>query len=289
MQVKHLLFFPVIWLAISSASILVVLSGAPGEVNAFWRMFLSSLLLLPSWLEKKPQVRLHHVASGAALAFHFILWMKSLFMVSVYTSTLLVVLYPLYSLLLEVALYSYRPSGLQLLGFTTSVLSLVFYIGVNRLAFNPGAISSLAAGFSVAVYFEIGRYARSTRGETLADYAFPTYLTAAVFTLAYNITAGLNPIPGNPVSYVYFALMALIPMMLGHTLMNYLLRYYPAHLVTSVSLGEPFGAGLLAHVILGQVIALSDLVAGAIIILSLALIIYGYRGGNPGSAGGRVE
>ncbi|ADV64922.1 DMT family transporter [Desulfurococcus mucosus] len=281
MLTKHIFLLPVVWVAISSASILVRLSGVPGEVCAFWRMFFSSLLLLPLWLHRGKGFKWYHVASGLALALHFILWMKSLFMVSVYTSTLLVVLYPLYSLIIDVLIHGYRPSMPQVLGFTAAVASLTVYTGVNNLVYQPGAILSLMAGLLVALYFEIGRYARGAVGESLSGYVFPTYASAAFFTLMYNMVSGVSIFPVNPLSYLYFALMALIPMMLGHTLMNYLLKHYPAYLVTSISLGEPFGAGLLAYFILGEGMALPSILTGVATVLSIVAVIYGYGNSVP--------
>jgi len=273
---SRILLLTVIWVAISSASILVVLSRAPGEVCAFWRLFLSSLILLTPWLRGRRRLRWYHVVSGVGLSLHFILWMKSLFLVPVYTSTLLVVLYPLYTLVVDVVAYGYRPTLLQVLGFTGGVLSLLLFLGLNSIILNQGAILSLLAGLAVTLYFEIGKYARGGRGESLAEYAFPTYMTATLVTLLYNLVARTSLLPGSPVAYVYFVLMAFIPMMLGHTLMNYLLRYYPTHIVTSVSLGEPFGAGLLAYIILGQEIPLHNIITGIATVLSMVAIIYGY-------------
>lgn len=269
--------FPVVWVAISSASILVVLSNEPGEVCAFWRLFFSSLILLPLWIQAKKHVKMHHVVSGIALSLHFILWMRSLFLIPVYTSTLLVVVYPLYSLAVDVLVYKYRPNLIQLLGFAGGVTSLMLFLGVNKLALNQGAVLSLLAGLSVTLYFELGRYARGVMKESLVEYAFPTYMSATVFTALYNIVSGSRILPSNYLSYLYFILMALIPMMLGHTLMNYLLKHYPVYLVTSVSLGEPFGAGLLAYMVLGQGISLYNLVTGLLTIASLIAIIRGYR------------
>ncbi|AFL66460.1 DMT family transporter [Desulfurococcus amylolyticus] len=269
--------FPVVWVAISSASILVVLSNEPGEVCAFWRLFLSSLILLPLWIQAKKHVKIHHVASGIALSLHFILWMRSLFLIPVYTSTLLVVVYPLYSLVIDILVYKYRPSLIQLLGLAGGVTSLTLFLGVNRLALSQGAVLSLLAGLSVTLYFELGRYARGVVKESLVEYAFPTYMSATVFTALYNIVSGSRILPSSHLSYLYFILMALIPMMLGHTLMNYLLKHYPVYLVTSVSLGEPFGAGLLAYMVLGQGISLYNLATGLLTITSLIAIIRGYR------------
>jgi drug/metabolite transporter (DMT)-like permease len=55
-------------------------------------------------------------------------------------------------------------------------------------------------------------------------------------------------------------------MTLGHTVINYILANYPASLVTMIALGEPFGAGLLAYLVLGQSIELAHLFYGSVIV-----------------------
>lgn len=50
-----------------------------------------------------------------------------------------------------------------------------------------------------------------------------------------------------------FLLIASIPMMMGHTVFNYLLGRYRAVTIAASTLGEPVGATLLAMLILGEV------------------------------------
>jgi drug/metabolite transporter (DMT)-like permease len=50
-----------------------------------------------------------------------------------------------------------------------------------------------------------------------------------------------------------FLLIASIPMMMGHTVFNYLLGRYRAVTIAASTLGEPIGATLLAVPILGEV------------------------------------
>ena len=50
-----------------------------------------------------------------------------------------------------------------------------------------------------------------------------------------------------------FLLIASVPMMLGHTIFNYLLGRYRAVTIAASTLGEPVGAAALAFLILGEV------------------------------------
>ncbi|MEM0224308.1 MAG: DMT family transporter [Desulfurococcaceae archaeon] len=279
---KHRSLLPlsllVIWMAISSASILVVLSKAPAEACAFWRLFLSlPLLYVVGLLSGKPpsikEVKFHHLISGLSLSFHFALWMHSLVLIPIYVSTLLVTLYPLYSLIMEFLLFNRKPSLVQAIGMITCTILLSLYLGINELMFSAGAIEALIAGLFAAVYFMAGHYARSRLKEATLDYAIKSYLVATLFTMIIAILKGIDLIYYDTAKYAYFVLMAAIPMLLGHTLMNFLLEKYSASIITSVSYGEPFGAGLLAYFILGQEIALNHILFGLAIMITIFITV----------------
>lgn len=269
----------VIWLAISSASVLVILSNASPEACAFWRLSLSIpiISILGNIVYKqRPSITrlgLHNVIAGVALSLHFILWMNSLFLIPIFISTLLVTMYPLYSLILEVVLFKRGIKIYQVLGIIASTALLALYLEVNELVLNLGAVKALIAGFLAGVYFVVGHYARRYLKESIVDYSIRTYLAASITTLFYALVFNKEIIYFDVVPYLYFIAMAIVPMILGHTLMNYLLERYPSSLITMVSYGEPFGAGLLGYMILGQKLSITHLIYGLIIVTCVFLTI----------------
>ena len=65
-----------------------------------------------------------------------------------------------------------------------------------------------------------------------------------------------------------FAALALGPMLLGHTGMNWALKFLPAYVVNLTVLGEPIGATLLGALIpaIHQIPSVSTLVGGAVVL-----------------------
>ncbi len=278
-KAKLVLLSLVIWLAISSASVLVKLSGATPEACAFWRLLLSLPLIHVigsiTGFTSLGRYRLVHLVSGLALALHFVLWMHSLFLVSVYTSTLLVTLYPIYSLVIEAAVFHKRLRVIQVVGVLASTILLAMYLGFTGLELNLGVVEALLGGVFAAVYFTSGYYARSKLGESTTTYALKSYFTAAVFIGLVGVVRGANLYEYPLSTYMYFTLLATVPMILGHTLMNYLLSRYTASLVTLVSFGEPYGAGLLAYLLLGEVMGVNQLILGSLILFTVfSTIVY---------------
>ncbi len=77
-----------------------------------------------------------------------------------------------------------------------------------------------------------------------------------------------------------FLALAAGPMMLGHTGINYALRYFPAYVANLASLGEPVGATLIAWMLpaIGEVPPPQTLLGGILILVGIALGTLGFRG-----------
>jgi drug/metabolite transporter (DMT)-like permease len=74
-----------------------------------------------------------------------------------------------------------------------------------------------------------------------------------------------------PSAYLWIALLAAGPQLLGHTAYNWALKYVSATLVTVTLLAEPIGATLLAIPILSQVPSPVRLSGGVLILAGIAV------------------
>jgi len=271
--------FPVILFSISSASVLVRLSGAPGEVNAFWRLLIASALTFAYALTSGRTIRVGSqkvivliVVAGAALGLHFALWMDSLFRLPVGVSTAVVILYPVHLRLVEF-LRGSSPTPVEVLGYSAALLGIAVFFSesILRSALSMvGLLESLAASLAAAVYFYAGSIARRSTDNT--SYTSMCYLAASAVALVYSAIRGENPFTYLPSSWPWFLLLALVPMLGGHTLMNYMLKFYPASLVTSVAILEPAGASILSYVLLGETLSPTQIAGVALMVLGVTLV-----------------
>ncbi|NLK01383.1 MAG: DMT family transporter, partial [Clostridia bacterium] len=72
--------------------------------------------------------------------------------------------------------------------------------------------------------------------------------------------------------------MALIPTIMGHSLLNWALKYLPASTVSVSVLGEPVGASILAGLFLGEFPVPLQILGGALILAGVYLfMIYSKR------------
>ncbi len=283
---KALISLAVAVFSVSWASILVVLSGAPGTVCAFWRLIFSSALTWIAVLMFKRGTRISlkiivlTFLAGVCLAAHFAFWMESLFMVPVAISTTVVNAHPLFSAFLGFMILGERPRLLQLIG------SVVGIVGIAELAFSTsrvvgevglfGVIYALVGALSVAAYFAVGRLLR--REMDTLTYTGLVYSWASLILLAYAILNKVDLIGYGLKSWLAFLALAVVPMMLGHTMLNYALRYFSLIAVTTVTLGEPLGAAILAEFILKQKCYAATYFSIALTLFGIALTLIGERG-----------
>jgi len=243
--------------SISWAAVLVLLAGAPASVCALWRLVISSSILAVAMLIRGEEAYFGWpvIVGGVALGTHFVVWMKSLFLIPVAVSTTIVVMYPLFAALADALVMGEKPTRIQFSGLLSAFTGIVLlYIGprMQGLEINAlGVLYALAGALAAAVYFEVGRYTRRSGISTLS-YTTPVYSVASATVLTYIIIAGVDPLHYGLKTWFYLLMLALVPMIGGHTLMNYTLRYVKASTTTSIALGEPIGASLLAYLILGE-------------------------------------
>ncbi len=262
-KADYLLLF-VAWLSISSASILVILSGTSPEICAFWRLFITFIIILLYSLLfdiktlNFKSLGLNNVIksmfSGISLALHFLLWMKSLFLIPVALSTTLVVIYPLINVPIERYITHRKQSLKELMGLVLAFIGVVIAVKPYSSTAGglEGALLAVGGAFLAAIYFSLGRDLRVS-GVKLTTYTILSYGFASLTLLTYGLLNNVELLPERASSWIYLILLALFPMLGGHTVMNYLLKHFKSYVVTSIALGEPLGASLLAALFLGQI------------------------------------
>lgn len=220
------------------------------------------------------RVVLAAMACGVLYGVHFGTWVSSLTMTSVASSVTLVTATPLLLAILSIVTRRDRPSrwhwisialalvGLSLIGWADLSLSREALIG-DALAF--------AGAIAMAFYLLIAR----GLGKDLDVLAFGGLATAfgALSLLAAALLAGVPIAFASQESLLWIALAALIPQLIGHTLLTWSLRHATPTAVGIATVGEPVGATLLAWVWLGErvtpLIATGCAITLAAVLLSL--------------------
>jgi drug/metabolite transporter (DMT)-like permease len=108
---------------------------------------------------------------------------------------------------------------------------------------------------------------------SLPTYTGAVYGVCAVLLLAAMLVTG-TPLTGYaPRVWMLFAVMAVGPQILGHTVFNYLLREVDATVVAVAIMGEPVGASLLALVLFDEIPPVSAVLGGVLILAGIYVAV----------------
>jgi drug/metabolite transporter (DMT)-like permease len=130
-----------------------------------------------------------------------------------------------------------------------------------------GDLLALTGAIMVAAYLMIGRRVRGNL--SLATYIAVVYGVAMVTLLVLVGVTGQPMLSFGPEAYVWLLALGLIPQLVGHSTLNWALRYLSATFVAIITLSEPIGSGILAFFILGEAVTLSTAIGGAIVLIGI--------------------
>ncbi len=301
MQSKRMLAAPIkAYLAIviaiasaSSAAILIRLAlqeSMPPALIAGARLFIAALVLTPltlksywSYILKLSRNELMLAAlSGIFLAIHFIAWVSSLQYATVLVSVVIVSSVPIWVAMLEVIFLSVRLSRPVIIGLLialTGGISIGLPLGGSEAGASPasaienatllGASLAWIGALAISAYMLIGRKLRAKL--PLIPYIWLVY-SSATLVMAAVILLTATPVFGFSLEgYWVLLVMGLVPQLLGHSAVNFVLEYFPATLVSLFSQLEPIGSAVLAFILFSELPPGQQIIGSGIVIAGVFL------------------
>lgn len=282
-------------LAISTAAIFIrkAQEHMPSLVIATYRLLLATLLLLPFSIKSLRQDRgkINRknlpllLLSGVLLALHFASWIKSLEYANVVPSVVLVTTTPVWvTLLSPIFLKEKLPKAFtvglvvaffgMLLVSISSVCSLSLdgfrCDGFSAMADRRGLLGNLLAlmgAWFFAGYMIVGRKIRkeiSNQSVIIMVYAIAG-LSLLLISLLTRQPLGDIQLSG----FKWIVILALVPQIIGHSLLSWALGRLPAAYVSLSLLGEPIGSAILALLFLGEIPTPLEVLGSAVIIFGI--------------------
>jgi len=137
-----------------------------------------------------------------------------------------------------------------------------------------GDLLAFTGAVAVAFYLVIGRYLKER--VALLPYLSAVYGGAALMLIAMVLVADNSFIGYSANTYLMLVLLALVPQLMGHSLLNYSVRQMPVTVVSMAILGEPLGAIILGYMILGEGITITEII-GALLTLGGIFMVMFYQ------------
>lgn len=276
---------------VSSAAIMIRFAqseGVPSLSIAALRMALAALLLTPlAWARNAAEIRALSrrdvflcIAAGVFLAAHFAAWISSLALTSVASSVALVTTNPIWIALASWLFLRERLRADLVLGIACALGgSALIFLSDSQSATRVstatasapllGNLLALLGSLAVCGYLLIGRSLRSRL--TLLPYIWLVYTSAALLLLLLALTTE-NPLSGfSGFAWLMLAGLAIGPQLLGHSAVNWALKYVSASFIAVVILGEPIGSALLAWFFFGEGFAALQLGGFTLLLIGIYL------------------
>lgn len=274
-RLKILVFMAICF--ISSSAILVKLSQASAIEIAFFRLFFSTLFLMPFFIVSKNNFKnltvstiLLCILSGLFLALHFIVWFASLNYTSVANSTVLVTMSPIFTVIGGALFLKDYISKKQI---TLIIITLIgsFIMTFHQLSIHPselvGDLLAFLGALFVAIYMLIGRKTRQSI--TTVTYTFLVYGSATIVLGFIGFINKQNFITHSKTDWLIFIGLALFPTLLGHSIFSWALKYVKASFISVVTLLEPVFSTVLAIFIFIEIPDILQMIGATIILISI--------------------
>ena len=280
-------------LAVSTAAILVRLATREANLStvgfslvlAASRLIIASLVLLPNWqMIRRSNLSFSALRysglAGVALAAHFATWITSLSYTSIAASTTIVTTTPIWVALLSWLWFGEKPNRVMGLGILVALIGGVTIgwetgdsAGANPLLGNGLA---LIGAWTASLYLLLGREAQR-RNLGVGSYSTIAYSVAAVVLLPLPLIAGTAYTGYSSLTYGLMVLMAIVPQLIGHTSLNWAVRWVSPTLITLLNLFEPVASSGLALVMFGEVPGMQVLIGAIILLIGVGVAIAAKR------------
>jgi drug/metabolite transporter (DMT)-like permease len=247
------------------------------------RMILATIILLPTWknlkLDRaKSAANYYAIAAGLCLAIHFATWITSLAYTSIAASTVLVTTNPIWVGLFSWWWYREKLSLQGVIGIGIAlcggVIMAIADSNIDGSYSNPilGDLLALIGAVMSSLYMIFGSQAQR-RGLDTGSYVAIAYFTAALclFPLPFLFKVSYLGYQGKV--YLYICLMALMSQIIGHTSLNWSMRWISPTVISLSLLFEPVIASLVGAIVFGEVPSINLLLGGLIILGGIGVFI----------------
>jgi len=266
--------------ALSLTAMFVRWADAPGTISGFYRLFFSSLILIPVVIirgKKKFQITrnniLFPILGGVFTAFDFAFWNTSVFFTSASNSTLLGNTAPIWIGLVTIFVFREKVP----LGFWIGLFLALFGAGMvlgNDLMIHTdlgiGDLMAITAGFFYAGYLLATQFGRKSMDPI--SYMVVMVTSASIFSFIINAILGVPFIGYSSQSWIMFIIMAFISQILGYISITFALGHLPASLVSPTMIAQPILTTLLAIPLLKELPQIFQIIGGIIALAGIFLV-----------------
>lgn len=248
-------------LALSFAAMFIRWAQAPGVVTGFYRLLISTIILVPLMLTRSPskvdEIRwldlLPPTLSGMCMAANFALWNTSLSYTSVANASILGQISPLWVCLTAWLVFRDRLSKyfwLGLLVIFAGLLLITNAYSISDAHLGVGDMMAASASLFSAAYVMLTQWGRRRLDSLTYVWVNGASATAWTFLLTLALKYPLVGFP--PQTWLIFGVAAIVTQVIGYLAISFALGHLPAAVVSPSLNLQPVLTILLAIPLLGE-------------------------------------
>ncbi|MCS5682379.1 MAG: EamA family transporter [Actinomycetota bacterium] len=251
----------------------------------FWRMWIYAFIVLIFLKVRGTPLRKESLRvswrGGISLGADIMLFFTALRLTTVANATVIGSCQPLIMLLIVGRLFGERPRrrdwGLALVAITG--VALVMFGSAGMPGWSPrGDLLSVATVFAWTGYFVFSKL--SSRHIESSQYTGATALICALFASPFALASGqVFDMPSSN-AWVWLVILSIGPGFASHMLMNWALVRIPAWLGSTLTLGIPVTATVMAWIFLGEDVVAVQFLGMGVVLLALGFIVIGQSKSN---------
>jgi drug/metabolite transporter (DMT)-like permease len=267
-------------IALGFSALFVRWANAPGPVVGFYRIGISTLILLPFFVLRRRSgvkitwaILIFPLLAGVLTALDHGFWNTAVNFTSAANATLLANTTPIWVALFAWLVWKEHLKRRFWLGLMITLVGAAIVLGSDFLragSFGIGDMLAIAAGCFYAGYFLVTQRGR-IHWDTLS-YIWIVSLVSTICLLLISLGFGM-PITGYPArSYLAFLGAALVSQTGGYLAVAYALGHLPASLVSPSLLGQPVVTAILAILLLGETLGAGQIIGGLAVLAGIYLV-----------------
>jgi drug/metabolite transporter (DMT)-like permease len=227
----------------------------PVEVLGFWRLTIATFILLAwiffkkiSWPHFKDKKILWMLLSGFFFFLHLATYKFAAKNTTVSNTMILFASNPVWSSVGAILFFKEKLKTRLIFSYILAIIG-IFILVQHKVQFSgqsfQGDLSSILSAFFYAVYMLTGKKARQHFNNSI--YAFVQYLVCASLFAVTCLLSQQNLTGYSDISWIAVAGLILLPTLLGHLSLTYLVNFMNLSVMTCGKLIEPILASIMAY------------------------------------------
>ena len=249
---------------------------------SFWRMFIASIILLLYGYYQNNYKSIAHnnrikvMMAGFLLGIHFALFYGAIALMpnNIANATVFGTMAPLFALFIE--FYFGRKIskkliiGLTIVLFGSATMFIYDFSFDNNLTL--GNLLAISCSLCFACVFIISDQVRQTENSFIFSKNIFIYASITLFIIGLFFNVSFLNISAS--DFIFLLFLGIVPTIVGHSVLYYLVKYLQPTIVASIPLGEPFIASLFAWFLFpGQILNIYIILGGIATLIGLFIII----------------